>query len=111
MTISDNYYQLIETNNAPEGRTMDTHPQIELMYSKACRRVERGIAKSAQEFFMVKTGSISNGRIELMVRPTANGLRGTWSLNYARITKSEAVKLMRRHDYFHANPYANQSPL
>ncbi|MDP9557817.1 UNVERIFIED_ORG: hypothetical protein J2W65_003465 [Pseudomonas parafulva] len=82
---------------------MNTHPQLEIMYSAACRKVEKGRARSAQEFFTIKTGPISDARIELMVRPTANGLRGTWSLNYARITKAEAVKLMRDHDRFSAS--------
>lgn len=82
---------------------LNTHPQIEVMYSAACRKVEKGKAKSAQEFLNIKTGPISTGRIELMVRPTAKGLRGTWSLNYSRITKAEAVKLMRAHDRFSAS--------
>lgn len=82
---------------------MNTHIQIEAMYYAACHKVENGKAKSAHELFTIKTGPISDARLEVVVRPTTIGLRGTWSLNYARITKAEAVKLMRQHDYLTAN--------
>lgn len=81
---------------------MNTHPQIEVMYSEAVRKVERG-GKSAEVVFRVRTGALSEQNLRVTVRRTKIGVRGTWDLTWSSISKKDAIQVMREHDWYMAN--------